>query len=150
MRAATEESAATLRGILLVLLAMLLFACMDGTTKHLTGDYSTVQILWIRYVVFLVFGLLVARPRGIRNVLATRHLALQLGRSLVLIVEKAAFVIAWSYLTLADTHAIAAVAPLIVTVLAAVLLREHVGLHRAVAVGTGFAGVLLIIRPGSA
>ena len=143
-----EDRAATLRGILLVLLAMLLFAGMDGATKHLSSDYSVVQILWIRYVVLLVFGLLVARPRGIRRALVTQHLGLQLGRSLLLIVEKAAFVIAWSYLTLADTHAIAAVAPLMVTVLAALLLRERVGAHRALAVATGFGGVLLIIRPG--
>ena len=132
----------------MVLLATLMFACMDGINKSLVADYSTVQILWVRYVFFLAFALLIARRRGLRIVFQTRHLGLQLGRSFVLVAEKAAFVIAWSYLSLADTHAIGAISPLLVTVFAGLLLKERVGLPRALAVATGFAGVLLIIRPG--
>ena len=146
--AGSENRVFMLRGVLMVLLATLMFACMDGVNKHLVGHYSTIQILWVRYVFFLGFALLVARRRGVRTVLRTQRLGLQLGRSLLLIVEKAAFVVAWSYLSLADTHAIAAVSPLLVTLFAGLLLKERVGLHRALAVGTGFAGVLLIIRPG--
>ena len=136
------------RGIMMVLLATLMFACMDGINKSLVGDYSVVQILWIRYVFFLLFALLIARRRGVRTVLQTQHLGMQLGRSVVLIVEKASFVVAWSYLSLADTHAIAAVSPLLITLFAGLLLKERVGLHRALAVGSGFVGVLVIIRPG--
>ena len=59
------------------------------------------------------------------------------------------FVWAFSLLPLADVHAIAAVSPLIAVALAAVLLGERVGRHRWLAVAAGFAGVLLIMRPGS-
>ena len=142
------DRADTLRGIGLVLLAMLTFACMDGIVKHLTSDYSVVQILWVRYVILLMVSVLIARPRGLRQVLKTPRLGMQVGRSLVLLAEMGAFVVAWRYLTLADTHAIAAVAPLIVTLLAVCLLGERVGLHKMLAVAAGFAGVLVIIRPG--
>ena len=137
-----------LRGISLILLAMLIFACMDGVIKHLTDTYSVIQILWIRYLILVVFALLVARPRGVREALKTPQLGMQLSRALVLLAEKAGFVIAWSYLTLADTHSIGAIAPIMVTVLAVLFLGEHAGLHRSLAIATGFAGVLIIIRPG--
>ena len=142
------ERAATLRGISLVLLAMLMFACMDGVNKHLTSTYSVIQILWVRYLILLVFALLLARPRGVRQALKTRQPGMQLGRSFVLIVEKGAFIVAFSYLPVADTHAIGAIAPLMVTILAVCFLREQVGLHKALAVEVGFGGVLVIIRPG--
>ena len=136
-----------LRGISLILLAMLIFACMDGVIKHLTHTYSVIQILWIRYLILVVFALVVARPRGVREALRTPQLGMQLSRALVLLVEKAGFVIAWSYLTLADTHAIGAIAPSMVTVLAVLFLGEHAGLHRSLAIAAGFAGVLIIIVP---
>ena len=146
---ATEDGAATLRGIGLVLLAMLLFASMDGVNKHLVVSYSIIQILWVRYLLFFAFALLVARRQGgIRATLASGQPGLQIARSLLLIAEQAAFVIAFVYLPLADVHAIAAVSPLIVTALSAPLLRERVGMHRLIAVGAGFAGVLVIMRPG--
>ncbi len=148
MNFANTISESTLRGISLVLLAMLLFAIMDGVVKHLSASYAVAQILWIRYLVFLFLGLLMARQRGIRRTLETRRLGLQVVRSAVLVAEQGAFVLAWRYLPLADVHAIAAVAPLMVTVFSALFLGERVGLHRALAVGTGFAGVVLIVRPG--
>jgi len=137
-----------LRGIVLVLVAALLFACMDGVNKSLVGTYSTAQILWIRYLFLLLFALAVARRRGLRTVISSARVGLQVGRSLLLILEKAAFVLAWSYLTLADTHAIAAISPLIVSLFAGLLLRERIGLSRTLAVAAGFVGVMLIIRPG--
>ena len=136
------------RGIILVLVAALLFACMDGVNKSLVADYSTAQILWIRYLFLLLFALAVARRRGLRTVIRSARVGLQAGRSLLLILEKATFVLAWSYLTLADTHAIAAISPLIVTLFAGLILREQIGLSRSLAVAAGFVGVMLIIRPG--
>ena len=146
---AATEGRATLRGICLVLLAMLLFACMDGVNKHLSTTYSFIQILWIRYLLFAVVAIIAARRAGVRATLATERRGLQIGRSLVLIVEKAAFIIAFMYMPLADVHAIAAVSPLLVTVLSGPLLRERVDGQRLLAVAAGFAGVLLIIRPGT-
>jgi drug/metabolite transporter (DMT)-like permease len=57
-------------------------------------------------------------------------------------------VLAFRYLPLADTHAIAATSPLIVIALGALFLGERAGVARWLAVAAGFVGVLLIVRPG--
>jgi drug/metabolite transporter (DMT)-like permease len=132
-----------------MLLAMFLFACMDATNKHLSQTYAIAQILWVRYVFFLLFAMLVARRR-MRLSLAFRSRAfwLQTIRSLVLIGEIGTFILALHFLPLADVHAIAAVTPLLVTALSVPILGERVGWRRWAAVGAGFIGVLIIVRPG--
>jgi len=139
-------------GALLTMLAMFGFASMDAMSKFLVRDYPIAQTLWIRYFVFVLFALAVARMarKGARvtGAFHSTRPGLQFGRSLLGLVENAVFVLAFLYLPLADTHAVAATSPLIVIALAAPLLGERVGLKRWLAVGGGFAGVLLIVRPG--
>ena len=124
------------------------FAVMDGVGKHLTGTYAVHQILWIRYALFAAFVVAVASRGGLRRTAATPNLRLQIFRALLLVVESTTFILSFKFLPLADTHAIAASAPLMVTALAALALREHVGVRRWVATVIGFLGVLVIIRPG--
>ena len=133
---------------LLASLSMAGFASMDAMSKFLVRDYPIVQTLWIRYVIFTGFALLVARPAGIRASLHSARPWLQAGRGLLALVENGVFVLAFLYLPLADTHAIAATSPLLVIALSVPLLGEKAGLDRWLAVLAGFAGVLLIIRPG--
>lgn len=135
-------------GAILMSASMLGFAAMDAMSKFLVADYPIVQTLWIRYVVYAVFAVLVTRKAGIRRMAVSRRPWLQGARSLLALVEGAVFVLAFAYLPLAETHAVAATSPLIVIALSAPLLRERVGLHRWLAVIAGFVGVLLIIRPG--
>lgn len=132
-----------------MLLSMMLMASMDATAKYLVRDYAIVQILWVRFVIFLVVALVLAGRGGIRRALASRHWKLQIVRSLVLLAEAAVFILGFSLLPLADVHAVAAVAPLIATALAVPLLGEKVGPHRWTAVAVGLIGVLIIIRPGA-
>lgn len=131
-----------------MLSAMLLMACMDAISKHLATQYSVPQILAVRFVIFTVFALAMARPDGLRAAFRTYHPWLQIARSLIIAVEVGVFVLAFRYLPLADAHAIAGIAPLLVTALAVPLLREHVGPRRWAAVAGGFLGLLIIIRPG--
>jgi len=127
---------------------MLLFAVMDAMSKLLVRDYPVSEALLIRYVIFALFALLVARPRGIRRMARSANPWMQTARSLLSVVEGAVFVVALRYLPLADTHALAAASPLMVVAMSAPFLGERIGLHRWLSVLTGFAGVLLIIRPG--
>ncbi len=129
---------------LLASLSMAGFASMDAMSKFLVRDYPIVQTLWVRYVIFTGFALLVAGPAAIRSARPW----LQAGRGVLALVENGVFVLAFFYLPLADTHAIAATSPLMVVALSVVFLREHGGLGRWLAVLAGFAGVLPIIRPG--
>jgi drug/metabolite transporter (DMT)-like permease len=146
--APARPSATAPLGIALMVLAMMLLASMDATAKYLVRDYSIVQILWVRFVIFLAVAAALARRRGIRRSFASKHWKLQIVRSLVLLAEAAAFILSFSLLPLADVHAVAAAAPLIATALAVPLLREKVGPHRWTAVAIGLVGVLIIVRPG--
>jgi drug/metabolite transporter (DMT)-like permease len=136
------------RGIALMVASMSLFACMDGVSKYLVGTYSIVQILWVRFIFFAFFALWIACRQGLLPVLRSRCLGLQILRSFLLVAEIGTFVFAFRHMPLADTHAIAAITPLLVTALSAPLLGERVGVRRWSAVLVGFLGVLVIIRPG--
>lgn len=137
------------RGIGLMVVAMLTFASMDALSKLAMEQHAVAQVLCVRFWIFLGFALVLTRRRGPRASLASRRPVLQLGRSLLLIVEMGAFMLAFRAMHLADVHAIAAVAPLIAMVMAAFLLGERIGPHRKAAAAIGFVGVLLIVRPGA-
>jgi drug/metabolite transporter (DMT)-like permease len=136
-------------GAILTIVAMLAFASMDAISKWLVADYSIAQMMWIRYGVFCIFAWLVVQPRGgFRKALRSERPVLQAIRAVLAVIESALFVLAFSYLPLADTHALAATSPLIVIVFGALFLRETVDRARWLAVLVGFAGMLLIVRPG--
>lgn len=136
------------KGIILINLAMFLLAGMDGITKTLAPDYTVPQILSVRFLIFTLFALAIARPKSLRAAFRSRHPYLQIARSLIIVLEVGVFIIALRYLPLADTHAIAGIAPLLVTALAVPFLGEKVGLRRWTAIAIGFAGLLVIVRPG--
>jgi drug/metabolite transporter (DMT)-like permease len=144
----TTVPARTGLGIALTLAAMLAFAAMDAISKVLANAIAIPQILWVRYVLFTLLALVVLRKSGIGRIAHSERPWLQGARALVAVIENAVFILAFTYLPLADVHAIAAASPLIVIALSVWLLGETVGWRRWVAVVVGFCGVLLIVRPG--
>ncbi|MCF8532841.1 MAG: DMT family transporter [Reyranella sp.] len=147
----TAQAAARNRptlGALCTMLAMLAFAGMDTMSKWLVADYAIGQMMWIRYAIFCVFAWLVVRRQGLISAARTRRPWLQGLRALLAVVESAVFVLAFRYLPLADTHAIAAASPLIVIALGVAFLGERAGPARWLAVLAGFVGMMLIVRPG--
>ncbi len=136
------------RGILWMLLTMFLFVSMDAVVKHLIESYPVPQIVWGR---FFFHAILLAAVLGRRlpATLVTRRRGLQFLRAGLLMVTTMQFFGALYFLPLADTTAIMQAAPLIVTALSMPLLGEHVGVRRWGGVVAGFAGALIIIRPGS-
>ncbi|MDX1609874.1 MAG: DMT family transporter [Halofilum sp. (in: g-proteobacteria)] len=137
-----------LRGSLLMVGAMLGFALEDMLVKQIAVALPIGQVIaLIGGGGTLIFGTL-ARANGRRllsPVLLTRPLLL---RNLGEIVATACFVSAIVLTTLSSASAILQATPLAVTLGAALFLREPVGWRRWAAIGVGFAGVLLIIRPG--
>lgn len=148
--AATRPSGRSAIAIALVLAAMFAFAVMDGLTKILSQSLPIPQILWVRSIVFscLMLAILTAQGRPLRALAHSERPKLQLARALLLVVEGGTFMLAFKLLPLADVHAIGALAPLLVVALSVPLLGERVGWRRWSAVLAGFAGVLLIVRPG--
>ncbi|MFX4221395.1 MAG: DMT family transporter [Thalassobaculum sp.] len=145
-------------GILLILLANLGFAGMDAVSKTLTMDYSVAQILWVRFGFFAAFATVLAWRSGrkagdgggLLNRFRTTRPLFQIARALLLVAEIGCFILAFRYMQLAETHAIGAVFPLVITALSALWLGERVGLRRWTAVAIGFLGMLVILRPGLA
>ena len=135
------------KGLLLMALGMFLFSAVDTMAKFLTGDLHPFQIVWARQL-GLVLGalLLVAWTSG--RVLKTRHPRLQVLRGVVAACSAALFIFGVTYVPLADAVAVSFVAPFMVTVLGALLLKEPVGIRRWAAVTLGFVGALIVIRPG--
>lgn len=135
-------------GALLTMFAMLCFAGMDAISKWLVADYAVTQMMWIRSWLFFLFAWFVVRKQGLRTAFTSTRPVLQIVRSLIAVVEGAIFVLAFRYLPLADTHAVAATSPLIVIAMGVLWLGERATFTRLVAVIGGFVGVLLIVRPG--
>jgi len=85
---------------------------------------------------------------GLGNALKTAHPWLQMSRSLIAVFDIMVFGLALRFLGLAETHAIYAIFPLLTMGLAALLLRESVSSRQCVAGVIGFAGTLIILKPG--
>ena len=145
---AGEGPGSAARGIVIVLIAWLMLACMDAGSKLLAQDYPIVQILWVRFGLLAAVAFGFARRTGGLAGLRTRHLILQVARAVLLTVEIGLFIFAITVLPLANAHAIFAITPLLITALAVPLLGERVGPRRWAAVAVAFVGVLVILRPG--
>lgn len=137
-------------GILLMVLTTFIFAVQDGLSRHLAGQYNVLMIVMIRYWFFAAFVIFVAvrQAGGIRAASASRMPWIQAMRGLLLAIEICVMVAGFVLLGLVESHAVFAVYPLLITALAAPILGERAGWRRWTAAGVGFAGVLVILRPG--
>ncbi|WP_373355553.1 DMT family transporter [Pseudoroseicyclus sp. CXY001] len=137
-------------GIGLMLLTTLIFACQDGISRHLAGEYNVFMVVMIRYWFFAAFVISVAlrKTGSIRAAASTTQPVIQIFRSLLLATEIFVMVAGFVALGLVEAHAIFAAYPLIVAALSGPVLGEAVGWRRWAAIGVGFVGVLVILQPG--
>jgi drug/metabolite transporter (DMT)-like permease len=141
---------AALSGLGLGALAFGLFSIMDAVVKWLSATYPVPQILVANALFALVpVGIMVARRGGLPQ-LRTRRLGLHLVRGLLGTTAGFLAFFAFSRLPLADAYAIIFATPLLITALSVPILGESVGWRRWSAVLVGFAGVLIMLRPGVA
>lgn len=137
-------------GIILVVAATAIFATQDAVTKHLVADYPITFIVMIRYWVFFAVGVAGARlaEGGLRTNIRSKQPLIQVSRGVLLLLEIVVVGLAYQTLGLAEAMALFQAYPLFVTALAALFLGERVGWRRWVALAIGFAGILIILRPG--
>ena len=146
---AASTSAAPGRGIAYTILGGALLTTNDAVLKWLTGDYPVGQIMFVRGMfVFLPIALLVWRAGGI-DALRINSIRGQSLRAVFAFTSGFLFITGLAFLPLADAIAITFAGPLFITALAPTLLGEHVGWRRWSAVLIGFAGVMVMIRPGA-
>lgn len=139
-----------LQGAILFLTAILLFAVLDATAKHLTEFFTVPLIVWARYLVHLLIMVLGVAPRMGRSIIVTQRPWLMTLRGAMLASSTLLMFLAFRSLPLAETTALLFLSPLLVALLAGPLLGEKVGVASWLATLAGFAGVLLIARPGGA
>ena len=142
----------TSTGVYWMLLATFLFTTLDATAKWLSQTYPVEQVVWARFffhVLVLGLWLGLSRSRSLVACLRTEKPGLQLFRSGLMLVTNLLFFMAVRTLPLADVVAVMFIGPLLVTALSVPLLGERVGRRRWAAVGVGFAGALIIIRPSA-
>ena len=136
-------------GIGLVSITFLCFAVLDTTAKALVRSLPVIEVVWLRFVGHVLFTGALLGPRHGRALVTVSHPWLQLLRGTMLFGMTAMNFWALQYLQLAETGAIQFAVPLLIALFGAWLLGERLDAGRWIAIGVGFAGVLLIVRPGT-
>lgn len=138
------------RALPLFLFAGLCFSVLDATAKYLVRDYTLFFVVWVRYIGQMLVTTPLAWHRVGPGFWRTRHLGIQLTRSLCLVVATASFFAGLRFLPLAEGSAIAFLAPVFAILLSMPVLGERPTRARWLSALGGFAGILILVRPGSA
>ena len=136
-----------MRGIALMIVSTLAFSGMHTTIKHVSGDVDTFIIVFFRNL----FGLVALMPLFLRHGLSplkTNRIGTHALRVTINFASMAMFFYALSITPLAEVAALTFSAPIFATVLAIFIFKETVGLSRWAAILIGFAGTVVILRPG--
>ena len=138
------------RAWFLILPAFVCFSLLDASAKWLVlAGFAPLFVVWCRYVGHVLFILVALRSWAHPETLRTVHPWLQIVRGTLLATGTLCNFIALQYLQLAETMAIFLASPMLITALSGPLLGEWAGWRRWLAVVVGFAGVLVVVRPGT-
>jgi drug/metabolite transporter (DMT)-like permease len=138
------------RALPLVIAAGLCFSTLDATAKWLVQDHTLFIVVWARYAGQMLVATPIAWHRGGPGFWRTKHLGIQLVRSLFLVSATACFFGGLRFLPLAEGSAISFMAPMFAIVLSQAVLGERPTRARWIAALGGFAGIVILVRPGSA
>ncbi|AUQ65001.1 DMT family transporter [Phaeobacter inhibens] len=144
-----QQASLPILGVIAAVGAAICFSIIDVIFKFLSGDYPLYQVVMLRSVVAMVVLLALIIPfEGGYGILRTRQPRLHLLRSLAVLFANLCFFTGLAIMPMAEAVAIAFATPLVVTSLSVLFLKERVGPWRWMAVAIGFAGILIIMRPG--
>lgn len=138
-----------LRGALFALTGFAIFAVHDVLVRIMGGNFSPVQTLFFTSLLsFPVLTLLLVQDDTRGNLRPVHPIWISV-RSLIVVLASMCGFYAFANLPLAQVYAILFTVPLLVTVLAIPVLGEKVGIHRALAILIGLAGVIVVVQPGT-
>lgn len=145
-----EDNARNRRiGIALVTMTTLCFATLDACAKWLVQSLPVFEVVWLRFLTHVIITSALLAPVYGRELVRVHHKGLQALRGAMLASMTALNFWALQYLQLAETGAIQFSVPIMIAVISAFWLGERLDWRRWIAIGAGFAGVLLVIRPGT-
>jgi drug/metabolite transporter (DMT)-like permease len=137
------------RGIAMILASTVFLGVSDATAKYLSATLPSIEIAWIRFLVFGVIMVPAMLPGSPLYALQSERRGLQLMRGVALLASSLFFISGLRFLPIAEASATGFVSPLFVTALSIFFLSERVGVRRWLATVVGLIGVLIILRPGS-
>jgi drug/metabolite transporter (DMT)-like permease len=136
-------------GICLLLLAVMCFAALDTTSKHVTMTVPLLVAIWARYFFQAVLTTAVVLPLKGLGILKTNNPRQQIMRGVLLVTLTLLVFSSLKFMPVGEFTAIVMTVPLLVTLLATRMLGEHVSAQRVALVCGGFLGTLIIVRPGT-
>jgi drug/metabolite transporter (DMT)-like permease len=135
-------------GIFIMIATTATFAASDSTIKVIGAAVPLLALLWVRYIFqAVVLGIWQGR-RGVLNMFRTGSAKLQIFRAMMLLANSACTFAGLRHLPLPVTTSLAMLAPLISTLLAALVLKDDVPRSKWAMVVLGFIGMVLVVRPG--
>src|SRR5258708_29801266 len=137
------------RGILLMIVATILFAAASAASKWLVGIYPVGETLFIRSLASLITGAAMILPVSGLSVFATQRPRDHILRGMSQSVSQLSLLLAFSLMPLAGAVAINFSSPLFAALVSIVWLRERAGVARWAALVIGFVGVLIVTNPGA-
>jgi len=146
---ASEARDAPVRGIVYLVAGISVFSFQDVLIRALSGAYAVHEIVFVRSLVALPLLVLVLWLGEGLAALRTRRPLLHLVRGAFLLAAYTLYYMAIAAMPLADAVALFFSAPLLITLIAIPALGERVGPRRWLGVAVGFAGVLVMLRPGA-
>lgn len=138
-----------IQGIAFIVLALLILSLQGIAVKWIGDDYSILEIVLFRSFVALPITILLYRLEGQRGLPKTQRHRLEYTRGFFFFLSYTTAFMGIAALPLAEVAAIRNSGPLMITLLSVFMLHEKVELRRWLALGVGFIGVLLVVKPGS-
>jgi drug/metabolite transporter (DMT)-like permease len=140
---------ANMKGMLFSGLGFSSWATGDAAIKYLTAYYSNAAIIFWNALFLIVLYFAVAPwLGGLKATFRSRKIKLHLLRGALLTAQIYLVVYGFSQMTLAKTYAIVFSAPFMAILLSIPLLHEKISVRQWIATAVGFAGVLVVLRPG--
>lgn len=136
-------------GVVFALFAYALYSCADATIKSFGNDLSVFEIAFFA-TLFSLVPAIISKPKkdSWRDLLHLNHPFLVQVRGVAGLFGAGAVIYAFTHIPLAEAYSLVFLAPIFVTLISAVALRERVPGYRWILLGISFAGVLLAVRPG--
>lgn len=138
-----------LLGIILIVCAVAVFACVDAMTKHLATNWNVPLVVAARYIVNVLALAAIYAPQHGRALIATNRTGFVMVRALCLSAASLFAGLALTRMPVAETISIVFLAPFVVMILAIPLLGEKVTPIGWLSAITAFGGVLLVANPGN-
>jgi drug/metabolite transporter (DMT)-like permease len=130
--------------------AMLSIPLVDGLAKHLSGSYSPLFLAWARYAIASLIVLPIAVMVRAGSPLPKERRTTHLLRTVCLVIAMTLYFLAIAQIPLATAVSAYFVGPIVAVALSLLVLKERVTPRKLLSLGLGFAGALVILRPGAA